>query len=59
VGADYALLPNLFLGIEYDYINVPAGIIPPSSIVGRQFGPVSVDVQTVVARLNYRFAPRP
>jgi outer membrane immunogenic protein len=59
VGADYALLPNLFLGIEYNYMNVPAGIIPPSSIAGRQFGHLSVDVQTVVARLNYRLGPRP
>jgi outer membrane immunogenic protein len=58
LGADYALLPNLFLGIEYNYMNVRTGIIPPS-IAGGQFGHVSVDVQTVVARLNYRFAPRP
>jgi outer membrane immunogenic protein len=58
VGADYALLPNLFLGIEYNYMNVPAGIVPPS-IAGRQFGHLSVDVQTLVARLNYRLGPKP
>ena len=59
LGADYALLPNLFLGIEYNYMNVPTGIHAPSSIAGRQFGDVTVDVQTVVARLNYRFGARP
>jgi outer membrane immunogenic protein len=58
VGADYALLPNLFVGIEYNYMNFRAGVIAPS-IPNTQFGDVTVDVQTVVARINCRFGARP
>jgi outer membrane immunogenic protein len=59
VGADYALLPNLFVGIEYNYMNFKTGVVPPS-IPNAQFGDVTLDVQTVVLRLNYRFGgPRP
>jgi outer membrane immunogenic protein len=58
VGADYALLPNLFVGIEYNYMNFRAGITPPN-IPPAQFGDVTVDIQTVVLRLNYRYGGRP
>lgn len=54
VGIDYALGPNLFLGIEYNYVQFRADIAPPP-IPQTQFGDVDVDIQTVVVRLNYRF----
>jgi outer membrane immunogenic protein len=58
VGADYALLPNLFVGIEYNYINFKTGVTPPN-IPPAQFGDVTLDIQTVVLRLNYRFGGHP
>lgn len=54
VGIDYALMPNLFLGVEYNIAHF--GIDAPSPLpLGAQFGDIDVDIQTVTARLNYRF----
>lgn len=53
VGIDYALMPNLFLGVEYNYLHV--GIDAPPPVPNSQFGNIDIDVQTVVVRLNYRF----
>jgi outer membrane immunogenic protein len=64
VGIDYAIHPNLFLGVEYNYLSFRSDIIAPAaalvSVPGAQTGDVSVDTQTLVLRLNYRFGgPRP
>jgi len=56
VGIDYALLPNLFLGIEYNYLHFRADVAPPL-LANTQFGDVDVAIQTLVVRLNYRFGP--
>ena len=60
LGADYALLPNLFLGIEYNYMNVPTGIHSP--VV--HCGPVNLATSLWMSKrwwpgLNYRFGARP
>jgi opacity protein-like surface antigen len=55
IGIDYALTPNLFLGVEYNYLHFRADVSPPPIPI--QVGDVDVDVQNVVVRLNYRFGP--
>jgi opacity protein-like surface antigen len=55
IGIDYALTPNLFLGIEYNYIHFRAGVLPPT-LPEVQLGGVDIDIQNLVVRLNYRFA---
>jgi outer membrane immunogenic protein len=62
VGVDYAIHPNLFVGVEYNYMSFPAGIVAPNvSAPGFAFqtGSTNVDTQSVVLRLNYRFGGRP
>jgi outer membrane immunogenic protein len=67
VGVDYAIHPNLFLGVEYNYMSIRTGLIPPDFTVGPTVAPFNVltgatntDTQNVVLRLNYRFGgPRP
>jgi opacity protein-like surface antigen len=54
LGIDYALTPNLILGIEYNYIHFRATPEPPP-IPETEFGGVDIDTQNVVVRLNYRF----
>ena len=63
VGIDYAIHPNLFVGVEYNYLSFRSDLIVPAAalavVPGAQVGDVSVDTQTVVLRLNYRFGHRP
>jgi opacity protein-like surface antigen len=54
LGIDYALTPNLFLGIEYNYIHFRSNPEPPP-IPQTEFGAVDIDTQNVVLRLNYKF----
>src|SRR5262245_11358581 len=55
LGIEYALTPNLFLGIEYNYIHFRASPEPPS-IPETDFGGVDIDTQNLVLRLNYKFS---
>lgn len=58
LGIDYALTPNLFLGIEYNYLHFNADVSPPLiPDLPTTFGDAEVDIQNVVVRLNYRFHP--
>jgi outer membrane immunogenic protein len=58
VGIDYALTPNLFLGVEYNFIHFRADIVPPPiAFPPTRFDDLDVDIQNVVVRLNYRFGP--
>ena len=62
LGMDYGLTPHVTIGIEYNYIHLnvdgrdqnatPAGL-PGSRVAG-----ADVDMQTVMARLNFKFGPR-
>ena len=60
LGIEYALRPDITIGVEYDYIHLDAGvrdqIATPIGIVG---GRVSggVEVQSILARLNFKFVP--
>jgi opacity protein-like surface antigen len=54
IGIDYALTYNLFLGIEYNYIHFRSSPEPPP-VPQSDFGSVSIDTQSLVVRLNYRF----
>jgi len=64
VGVDYAIHPNLFLGVEYNYLSIRTGLIPPANLIVNNsnilVGATNTDTQNVVLRLNYRFGgPRP
>jgi outer membrane immunogenic protein len=51
VGIEYAFSPNLIAGVEYDFVHLNAD--------GRDdIRDVGVDVQSVLARLTYKFGPR-
>jgi opacity protein-like surface antigen len=64
VGVDYAIHPNLFLGVEYNYLSIRTGLIPPTNLIVNNsnilVGATNTDTQNIVMRLNYRFGgPRP
>lgn len=59
IGIDYALLSNIILGVEYDYVRLNVsgrdqGTAPPT-----QISDAGVDIQMVMARLTFKFGPRP
>jgi outer membrane immunogenic protein len=60
LGIEYALRPDITLGVEYDYIHLDTGVrdqfATPIGIVGGRVSG-SVEVQSVVARLNFKFVP--
>lgn len=55
---EYAVLPNVILGAEYDYIRINVGGRNVAPIVG-QVSDGGVDIQTVMARLSFKFGARP
>ena len=64
IGIDYALAPNLILGVEYNYLHFNAGVDAPLVLdpatrreIPTRFDDAEVDIQNVVVRLNYRFQP--
>ena len=62
LGIEYGIRPNITLGVEYDFIHIDAGprVQIPSAvgILGSQ-ADSGVDVQAVMARLNYKFGVWP
>jgi outer membrane immunogenic protein len=56
LGIEYAIRPDITIGVEYDYIHFNAGV--HEEIVA-PFGGVSasVEVQSVLARMNFKFVP--
>jgi outer membrane immunogenic protein len=63
VGLDYALTQHISIGVEYDYVRLnadPRDQIPgPAGVAGSQAVNGGIDIQTVMARLNFKFGPRP
>jgi outer membrane immunogenic protein len=60
LGIEYALRPDITIGAEYNYVHLDAGVgnqiaTPIGIIGGRVSG--SVEVQSVLARLNFKFVP--
>ncbi len=56
LGIEYAVLPNVILGVEYDYIRINAGGTGAAPV--RSVSDGGVDIQTVLARLSFKFGPR-
>ena len=52
LGVEYGITGNISIGIEYNYLHFNAG---GATLVGVQVGDADVDLQTVVARLNFKF----
>jgi len=50
------VLPNVILGVEYDYIRINAGGTGAAPVLG-SVSDGGVDIQTVLARLSYKFGP--
>ncbi len=63
VGLDYALLPNIIIGLEYDYVRLNAGgrdqLATPAGFAGTSVIDAGVDMQMVMGRLSFKFGPRP
>ena len=60
LGIEYALRPDITIGVEYDYIHLDAGVGNQiATLIGIIGGRVSggVEVQSVLARLNFKFVP--
>lgn len=57
LGIEYAVLPNIILGVEYDYIRINVSGRNVTPVVG-QVSDGGVDMQTVMARLSFKFGPR-
>jgi outer membrane immunogenic protein len=62
LGLEFALRPNIILGVEYDYVRLNVSgrdhTAAPAGFPGGQIGDAGVDIQTVMARLSYKFGPR-
>jgi hypothetical protein len=54
LGIEYAVLPNVILGVEYDYIRINAGGTGAAPVLG-SVSDGGVDIQTVLARLSCKF----
>ena len=63
IGVEYAVLPNVILGVEYDYVRLNVGgrdqIATSAGLPGSQVTDAGVDIQMVMARLSFNFGPRP
>jgi outer membrane immunogenic protein len=61
VGFEYGLTPSINIGVEYNFIHFNIDtrdqIPTPSGVAGSQTDG-GVDVQTLMARLNFKFGPR-
>ena len=61
VGFEYGLTPTINIGVEYNFIHFIIDtrdqIPTPAGVAGSQTDG-GVDVQTLMARLNFKFAPR-
>jgi opacity protein-like surface antigen len=56
IGIEYALTLNLFLGVEYNYLQFRADATPPPlPDIPAHIHDADIDIQSVVVRLNYRF----
>jgi outer membrane immunogenic protein len=59
LGLEFALRSNIILGVEYDYIRLNVSGRDQGSSPASSIGDAGVDIQTVMARLSYKFGPRP
>lgn len=59
LGIDYAVLPNVSLGVSYDYVKliVEDRALAPA-FVATQISDAGLDIQVVMARLTFKFGPR-
>ena len=62
VGLDYALTDNISIGVEYDYIRLNVSgrdqVATPAGLAGSTIGEAGIDIQTVLARLNFKLGSR-
>jgi len=59
LGIEYAIRPDITIGVGYDYIHFNAGlrdqVATPTGVASGVSG--SVEVQSVLARMNFKFVP--
>ena len=62
IGVDYALLPNIVIGVEYDYVRLNASgrdqLATPAGVGGTSVSEAGVDIQMVMGRVSFKFGPR-
>jgi outer membrane immunogenic protein len=58
VGLEYAIRDNVILGVEYNYVhfNVDTRTLVPAIAIAHDAG---VDVQSILARVSFKFGARP
>ena len=63
LGLEYGITPHITLGVEYNLVELQVGnrtqIATPAGVAGSGIVDAAVDIQTVMARLNFKFGPRP
>jgi outer membrane immunogenic protein len=59
LGIEYALRPNIIIGVEFDWVHLNAEgrtqVATPAGIAGAQVTEADIDVQTLVARLSFKW----
>jgi outer membrane immunogenic protein len=57
-GLEYAIRDNIILGVEYNYVRLNADerVLAPSTVASSG---ADIDIQTILARVSFRFAARP
>jgi outer membrane immunogenic protein len=62
LGLEYALRPNVIVGVEYDILHLSGGdrdqVPTPSGVAGTQVVGAEVDMQMVLARLSFKLGGR-
>jgi len=61
VGMEYGFTSNISIGVEYNYIHLNVEgrdqVPTPAGLAGSQVSDGGIDIQSVMARLNFRFGP--
>ena len=57
LGGEYGIRPDITIGVEYDYIHLNVGAREQTATPIGVVGSGTVEVQSVLARVNYKFAP--
>ena len=55
IGIDMAITPRISVGVAYDYVHLDVADRTATGLVGAHVTDAAIDVQTFMARLNFRF----
>ena len=55
IGIDMAISPRISIGVAYDFVHLNVADRTATGLVGTHVADAGVDIQTVMARFNFRF----